>query len=357
MRKRLWIVLAAVAVLAVAAVIALPLLAKPELKRFKASFFDVFDTYSEVIVYATDESAANEAMNAAHEELKAYHQLYDIYNDYDGVNNLKTVNDNAGVAPVAVDPRLIGMVAFAQEMDVKTNGRMNIAMGAVLKIWHDHRTAGIDDPANATLPDMAELQAANQHTDINDLVVDGAAGTLYITDPAMRLDVGAVAKGYAVERVAQDMIARGVTSAILNIGGNVRTIGTRGDGTLWRVNVQNPDLTAENQGLTTLSLKDLSLVTSGSYERFYTVDGKQYHHIIDPDTLMPAAYTWSVSIVTEDSGLADALSTALFTLSIADGKALLTKFPGVEALWVELDGTIVRTDGFSALTGEEPAAG
>lgn len=357
MRKRLWIVLAAVAVLAVAAVIALPLLAKPELKRFKASFFDVFDTYSEVIVYAKDEAAANEALNAAHEELKAYHRLYDIYNDYEGVSNLKTVNDSAGLAPVAVDSRLIDMVAFAQEMDVKTGGRMNIAMGAVLTIWHDHRTAGIDDPQNATLPDMAALQAANQHTDINSLVVDKAANTLYITDPEMRLDVGAVAKGYAVERVAQDMIARGVTSAILNIGGNVRTIGARGDGTLWRVNVQNPDLTAENQGLTTLSLKDLSLVTSGSYERFYTVDGKQYHHIIGPDTLMPAAYTWAVSIVTEDSGLADALSTALFTLSIEDGKALLQKFPGVEALWVELDGTIVRTDGFSALTGEDASAG
>lgn len=357
MRKRLWIVLAAVAVLAVAAVIALPLFAKSELKRFKASFFDVFDTYSELIVYAKDEAAANEALNAAHEELKAYHRLYDIYNDYEGVSNLKTVNDSAGLAPVAVDSRLIDMVAFAQEMDVKTGGRMNIAMGAVLKIWHDHRTAGIDDPQNATLPDMAALQAANQHTDINSLVVDRAANTLYITDPEMRLDVGAVAKGYAVERVAQDMIARGVTSAILNIGGNVRTIGARGDGTLWRVNVQNPDLTAENQGLTTLSLKDLSLVTSGSYERFYTVDGKQYHHIIDPDTLMPAAYTWAVSIVTEDSGLADALSTALFTLSIEDGKALLQKFPGVEALWVELDGTIVRTDGFSALTGEDASAG
>lgn len=357
MRKRIWIGIAAAAVLAAVLLFTLPNLpaARPQLTRYKASFFDVFDTYSEIIVYTASEAAANEAIEAAHASLLAYHRFYDIYNDYDGINNLKTVNDNAGVAPVKVDQRVLDMVAFARDMEIRTGGRMNIAMGSVLAIWHDHRTAGIDDPENATLPDMAALEAANQHTGIGALIVDEAASTLYLADPAARLDVGAVAKGYAVERVAQEMIARGVTSAILSIGGNVRAIGTRGDGTAWRVNIQNPDLTAEQQSITTLELQNLSLVTSGSYERYYTVDGKQYHHIIDPDTLMPAAYTWAVSIVTEDSGIADALSTALFTLSIEDGKALLTNFPGVEALWVKLDGEIVRTDGFSALTGEETA--
>ncbi len=357
-RKALKITLLALLALAVATAalyVAMPqwFSAKAELKRFKSSFFDVFDTYSEVIVFSADETAANEVMTAAHEELLAYHRLYDIYNNYDGIANLKTVNDQAGVAPVAVDARLIDMVAFARDMDAKTNGRMNVAMGAVLSIWHAYRTAGLDDPANAALPTMAELEAANAHTDVNNLVIDKAAGTLYLRDPLMRLDVGAVAKGYAVERVAQAMIARGVTSAILNIGGNVRAIGARGDGTAWRVNVQNPDLTAENQALTTLNLSGLSLVTSGSYERYYTVDGKQYHHIIDPDTLMPANYLWAVSVVTEDSGLADALSTALFTLSVVDGHKLLAAFPGVEVLWVTLDGGIVRTEHFAAVTGEE----
>jgi thiamine biosynthesis lipoprotein len=360
MRKHLWIPLAALLVLAAAAAVYFfaPqwLGTKPELKRYKASFFDVFDTYSEVIVYAADEAAANEALNAAHAELQAYHRLYDIYNTYEGVNNLRSVNDSAGLRPVPVDTRLLDMFAFALDMDTRTQGRMNVAMGAVLRIWHDYRTEGIEDPENAALPTIAELNAANEHTDISDLVIDRAAGTLYLRDPQAWLDVGAVAKGYAVEQVAQALIARGVTSAILSIGGNVRAIGTRGDGTPWRVNVQNPDVTAENQSITTLSLRDVSLVTSGSYERFYTVDGKAYHHIIDPDTLMPAAYTWAVSVVTKDSGIADALSTALFTLSIEDGKALLAQFPGVEVLWVDLDGTIVRTDGFASLAGEEAGA-
>lgn len=357
--KRLRIALVALAGAAATAALYFmlsPLLgAQTQLSRYKASFFDVFDTYSEIIIYSADEASAQAELEQAHEALAAYHQLFDIYNDYEGLNNLKTVNDSAGVVPVAVDERILAMVSFAKDMYARTNGRMNIALGSVLTLWHDHRTAGLDDPANATLPDMAQLTAAAQHTDIASVVVDEAAGTLYLSDPEARLDVGAVAKGYAVERVAQDMIARGVSSAILSIGGNVRTIGTRGDGSSWRVNVQNPDLEAAVQSIATLDLLDLSLVTSGSYQRYYTVDGKQYHHIIDPDTLMPAAYTWAVSVVTQDSGLADALSTALYTLSIQDGKALLRNFPGVEALWVTLDGTLVRTDGFTTLAREEEA--
>ncbi|MEA4928636.1 MAG: FAD:protein FMN transferase [Candidatus Limiplasma sp.] len=323
------------------------------LSRYKASFFDVFDTYSEIILYAADETAANTALEKAHAELLAYHQLYDIYNSYEGLTNLKTVNDHAGNGPLAVDARILHLLRFAKDMFTRTDGRMNIALGSVLSLWHDAREAGINDPQNAALPDMAALQAAAAHTDIRNVVVDEAAGTVTLTDPLLRLDVGAVAKGYAVQQVAEQMQRDGITSALLSIGGNVCGIGTRGDGTSWRVNIQNPDLEAADQALTTVDLLNLSLVTSGSYQRYYTVDGKQYHHIIDPDTLMPAAYTWAVSVVAPDSGLADALSTALYTLSIEQGKALLSHFPGVEALWVNLDGSLVRTDGFSALTAEE----
>ncbi len=355
MRKRLGITLAAVLIFAVAIILTLVLTHKPELVRYKASFFDVFDTYSEIIVYVRDEQSAQATLDTAHEALRTYHQLFDIYQDYEGINNIKTINDQAGIAPVAVDTRIIDMLLYALDMQAKTDGRMNVAMGSVLKLWHDHRTQGIDDPLNATLPDMAALTAAAAHTDIRQVIIDQAAGTVYLSDPAMALDVGAVAKGYAVEQVAQAMIARSVSHAILSIGGNVRSIGTRGDGTSWRVNVQNPDLSAENTGLMTLNLNDLSLVTSGSYQRYYTVAGKQYHHIIDPDTLLPAAHTWAVSIVTEDSGLADVLSTALYTLPLSQGLALLAQFPGAEAVWVTLNGDIVRSPGFSALAGEEAA--
>ncbi len=352
MRKSRIITLIVFALAAVVAlmVILLPCATSTELVRYKTSFFDVFDTYSEITVYAATEAKATELANEAHAELVTYHQLYDIYNDYDGVVNMKTVNEQAGTAPVVVDARIMDLLAFAKTMAAKTDGRMNIAMGSVLTIWHYYRTQGLEDPASATLPTLAELQTAAEHTGIGDLVLDADAMTVSFADPQLKLDVGAVAKGYAVERVAQQLEAQGVTSALLSIGGNVRAIGAKGDGSAWRVNVQNPDLAAEDQSIATLALTELSLVTSGSYQRYYTVDGKQYHHIIDPDTLFPADKLWAVSIVTQDSGLADALSTALFTLSIEDGQALLATFENVGALWVALDGTITESENFAALT-------
>lgn len=332
--------------------LALPAMSDAEVNRYEASFMDVFDTFSQMVIYTSDKATAQTLAQEVHDELKAYHQLYDIYNDYDGVANLKTVNDNAGIAPVKVDKRLIDMISFAKEMYEKTNQRMNIAMGSVLSIWHDYRTEGIDDPASAKLPQMDALLAANAYTNIDLLIIDQAASTLYLSDPHMKLDVGAVAKGYAVERVAQLLISQGIDSALLSIGGNVRAIGIRPDGTPWRVGVQNPDLTAENQNLTKVGLKDLSLVSSGSYQRYYTVDGKIYHHIIDPDTLMPADWFWAVSVVTEDSGVADALSTALYTLPIEEGQSLIEAWDGAEALWVMHDGSVVRSQGFSSLAQE-----
>ncbi len=321
--------------------------------RYKGSYFDVFDTYSEITAYAPTQAEAEKIVNDAHEELLAYHKLYDIYNDYEGLVNLKTVNDRAGTAPVVVDERILGLLTFAKEMAGQTDGRMNVAMGSVLAIWHAYREAGLADPENAALPGMEELRAAAGHTNIDDLVIDADAKTVFLADSGMRLDVGAVAKGYAVEQVARQMAADGVTSALLSIGGNVRAVGVHADGTPWRVNVQNPDLTAADQSLMTLQMNGLSLVTSGSYQRYYTVDGKLYCHIIDPDTLYPAEYMWAVSVLAGDSGVADALSTALFTLPVEKGKALLQKFEGVEALWVNTDGSLSRSDGFDAMADEE----
>ena len=318
-----------------------------ELKRYKTSFFDLFDTYTEITLYAADEAEVAGIAAAAKEELTICHQLYDIYHTYEGMNNLKTVNDNAGIAPVQVDARLIDLLLFGKEMYTKTGGQVNIAMGSVLALWHDHRTAGIANPSSASLPDAEALQAAAQHTDISQCMIDEQAMTVYLADPDMRLDVGAIAKGYAVERAAQQMLVQGAQSALISVGGNVRAIGQRADGTPWQVGVQNPDLASEESTIATVALRDSSMVTSGSYQRYYIVDGAIYHHIIDPETLMPSVYFQSVTIVTENSGIADVLSTALFTVPVAQGQAILERFPAAEAMWITQAGEQVKTDGFT----------
>lgn len=315
---------------------------QPALQRYEATFLTLFDTVTTIVGYAESEAAFTAAAQGIHDELLEYHQLYDIYNDYEGMTNLKTVNDRAGQAPVAVDRKILDLLLFSKELYGETGGRVNIAMGSVLGLWHDAREAGIENPDEAALPDAAALEQAAAHTGIDSILIDEEAGTVFFTDPEVRLDVGAIAKGYAAQRVCENAPA----GLLLSIGGNVCATGPKPDsGQPWVVGIQNPENTAEY--LHTLYVDDYAVVTSGDYQRYYTVDGVAYHHIIDPDTLFPADCWRSVTILCPDSGLADALSTALFTLPQAEGQALLDRFDA-EALWVQPDGTLLYSPGFRA---------
>ena len=184
-------------------------------QRYSTIFYDAFDTVTQVIAYCDSEEEFNRQMDALHADLLEYHRLYDIYNDYDGVVNVKTINDNAGTAPVQVDDKILGMLELARQMYDTTGGKLNIAMGSVLRIWHDCREAAeaTKSEADNQLPSQEALDAAAQHCDISDLVIDEEAKTVYLSDPAMSLDVGSVGKGYAVEMVAQAAEARGLTRA------------------------------------------------------------------------------------------------------------------------------------------------
>ena len=314
-------------------------------KRYERVFLDVFDTVTTVILYDTSERGANEHFDELHALLQEYHRLYDIYHAYDGLNNLYTVNEQAGKAPVAVDQRILDLVDYAMQMDTLTDGRMNIAMGRVLDLWLQYREAGLNDPDHAALPPMADLKAADAHALPENIVVDRAAGTLYLVDAQTQLDVGAIGKGYAAGQVTQAMRESGVTSLLLSVGGNVCSIGTRADGTSWQVGIQDP---YSDNNLYAVQVSGQSVVTSGTYERFYTVDGKRYHHIIDPATLLPSAYYDSITVISEDSALADALTTGLFCMPLDQGQALVASLDDVEVLWVLPDGTQAQSAGFSA---------
>ena len=318
-----------------------------EQTQYTATFLTLFDTVTTIIGRAEDEAAFRVKTQAIHDDLLRYHELFDIYNDYDGVNNIKTINDNAGIAPVKVDKAIIDLLTDCKQYYELSGGRVNVMMGSVLSLWHDARNHGINDPANAKLPDREALEAAAEHTSMDSLVIDEAASTVYIEDALASLDVGAVAKGWATQRAADNA----ESGMLLSVGGNVCATGPKkADGTPWVIGIQNPDVPDEN--IHTLFVPFGSVVTSGDYQRAYAVDGKAYHHIIDPDTLMPAAYWQSVSIVCgddfSDSGLADALSTALFLMDAESGEALVNEY-GADAYWIAADGTEYMTDGFEKM--------
>lgn len=316
--------------------------AAPQEQQYTATFLNLFDTVTTIIGRAEKEEAFRITAQAVHDDLEHYHRLFDIYNDYEGIANIKTINDNAGKAPVVVDRAIIELLLDCKEYHRLTDGKVNVAMGSVLKLWHDARSDGIRDPQTARLPAMEKLEEAAKHTDIESVQIDEAASTVYIADPLTRLDVGAIAKGWATQKAA----AKAPAGLLISVGGNVCATGPKlADGTPWVIGIQDPDQNDKN--LHTLYLSSGSVVTSGDYQRTYLVQGKAYHHIIDPQTLMPAAYWRSVSIICPDSGLSDALSTGLFLMDQEQGR-LLAQQCGAEVLWVDANGNEYMTAGFES---------
>ncbi len=324
---------------------------KQQKSKYTTYSMDYFDTVITITGYEFSQEDFDKIAKEMLDLLKEYHQLYSIYNRFDGIENLCTINElvDGKHRTVTVDRRIIDMLLYAKEMYDLTDGIMNVAMGSVLSLWHNYRNIGKDNPVEASLPPMDALKQASMHTDISKMAIDEINNTVTLLDSKMKLDVGAIAKGYAAERVAEFFEEKGVTGYVLNVGGNVRTIGCKADGEKWTVGIENPD---GGEYLSYLKLDGQSVVTSGSYQRFYYVDGKKYHHIIHPQTLMPAEEFLSVSIVCNDSGLGDALSTALFCLPQKEGLAIIQSIEDAEAMWVLKNGEKVFSSGWKQFENE-----
>lgn len=336
-----------------------------EYQKFTYEFTGTFDTVISFIGYNRTQAEFDRLAGIGETRFRQLNEVYDAYNDYPGVANVKTINDQAGLKPVKVGPELLDLITKSIEWNRTISNKTNIAIGDVIRLWQTYRDQALADPSQAAVPTTAELTAALATTDLNKIIIDQAAGTVFLSDAKMKLDLGAVAKGYAAELVTQELIAAGAASMIINAGGsNVRVIGRpMDDRTAWAVGLQNPSaLLADDpnaavtpgaaepsQIIAVLNATDTSIVTSGDYQRFYIAGGVVYHHLIDPSDGLPTHYYRAVSVVTKDSGLADFLSTALFLLPYDQSRALADSLPDVEALWVFKDSRIEMTTGLGAM--------
>lgn len=302
--------------------------------------YEYFDTVTEITAFGETNEEFDRITDEIENILKEYHRLADIYNEYSGANNLCTVNKKAGKEPVAVSEKLLDLMEYGKEVYSLTGGETNIAFGAVTKLWHDAAEDG------NRLPEENELKEAAKHCNIEDIVIDREKGTLFLRDEKMSVDMGAVAKGYACEMAARYLENEGKTGYALNLGGNLRVTGKKANGEFWTAGIQNPDLLSDQAYINVVYLKLPALVTSGSYMRYFTVDGRAYHHIIDPDTLYPKNDFKSVSVLCGNSALADVLSTALFNMSLEEGKNLIKSLENVYVLWVDKDGKTYYSEGF-----------
>ncbi|MEG0899611.1 MAG: FAD:protein FMN transferase [Oscillospiraceae bacterium] len=317
-------------------------------KKYSFSFMDTFDTVVQMVGYAKSKEEFDEYAEFAHNEFSYYHKLFDKYNSYEGINNVKTINDNAGIEPVAVDKNMIELIKMSKEWYTKTNKTVNIAYGAVLEIWHNYRDFYQYDE-NGKLPSEDELEQATLHTDIEKVIVDEKAGTVFLAEKGMSLDVGAIAKGFATEMIGNELFEKGLHSFIISSGGNVRVYDAPKDKKIesWGIGIEDPlknpmDLEAEYLDIAFINNK--SFVTSGNYIRYYTVDGKKIHHIIDTKTNFPANNYSAVTVLTENSGVADITSTALYIMNIDEGKKFAAE-NNLDVMWVYENGEVVVTDG------------
>lgn len=336
------------------------------------TFYNTFDTIIQITLYTDTEEDFEKYFNLGKSEFERLHQLFDQYNAYEGVNNVYTINEMAGKEAVKVDEDLFNLIKMSMELRDETLGKTDIAMGSVLSLWHDAReeagyvsngevVGGNGDQAldengkpalpEGDIPSQEDLEAADQHTDPENIILDEQAMTVYISDSEMSIDVGATAKGYATELVAQTLKEEGLEHGLISAGGNIKAVGDKPlDNGNWTVGIQNPDISNADPIDVIEIGADQAVVTSGDYQRFFMHNGEKFHHIIDPEELRPITYYPSVTVVTQNSGIADMLSTAFFLSDEKETEEIIANMkesmPEIEIgiIWVDTDSSVHKTE-------------
>ncbi len=252
-------------------------------------------------------------------------------------STLVNINQAAGRAAVNVPADIYPVFERAAFFAEKTTGAFNPVIGSIVKLWN----IGFE---HAHKPDTHDIQQARRYIDYRDLQLSDH--TVFLKKENMKLDLGAIAKGFAADEIVRITTRAGIGKALIDIGGTVSTIGTRTDGKAWTIGIRDPRM-RQGTPIISLPMNNRSISTSGSYERYFEQDGIRYHHIIDPSTGYPVRNNLvSISIFTDSAADADALSTACFVLGYDAAIALLADFPNTDAIFIFDDHSIRTTAGF-----------
>ncbi|MEK6583371.1 MAG: FAD:protein FMN transferase [Nitrospirota bacterium] len=303
----------------------------PSLHIYKRSQL-LMGTIVEITVTASDEKKANEAITAAFNEI---HRLENIMSTYKPESDISKVNTAAGLHPVKVHKDLILAVKKSLEFADISGGAFNIAIGPAIDLWNITESEVIPSPA--------ELAAIKPLIDYKNVVVNEKEGTIFLRKKGMRINLGGIGKGFAADYAYNVLRMYGINSGVIAVAGDLRVFGKKPDGTRWNIGITHPR--KKDTAIAKIHLTDLSISTSGDYERFFIKNGVRYHHILSPETLYPSRGFQSVSVLAKDSTTSDALSTAIFAMGPDAGMKLIEKLEGVEAVIVRDDGSIWMSSG------------
>lgn len=293
-------------------------------KEYTRNYF-YMDTYINVKIYTNNKNKANKALDEIDNIYKTYHNLTDRYNEYpNGLYSLNHGNND-------IDSKLIDMINYADSWYQKTQGLLNIGIGNVVDIWKKYRES------KTGVPSISELKSVNiSHNDI--IIKDKIT-----LKNNIQIDLGSISKGYTTEIVGNYLKDNGLNKFIINAGGNVLVGDYYKDG-VYKIGIEDP--TNNGSLYQIVRGENMAVVTSGGYQRNYTYEGVTYNHIINPNTLYPANNMQSVTVISESSSEADALSTTLFLMTIEDGMEYLKNY-NAAAIWYSNDGDIIKSEGFS----------
>ena len=279
-------------------------------------------------IAAPDEAVAQGHIRAAFDQLD---KLQSELSAHDPKSELATVNAESAARPVKVEQDLFDCISDGVKWFDQTNRTFDITCAPLLKLWRDCGKAD-------RLPQQKELDAARALGGANAVTLDPAALTVQFTKPGMQLDLGGLGKGFCMDRVAQTLRARGVQNALLAGSGDIRAMGRNPEGRPWRVGIQDPRQPENPDAhLAVLALIDKSVSTSGNYQRYVTIQGKRYSHIVDPRTGWTADNVPSVTVIGPDSITTDILDTALSVMGVEEGMKYVEAHPGIEAMFVLFD--------------------
>jgi thiamine biosynthesis lipoprotein len=292
-------------------------------------------TVVQVTIWTDDEPGAAQAAQAVFAEFR---RLDAMMTTWTPDSEISKINAAAGTGKaVPVSDEAYAVIARALEVSKASQGVFDITVGAYGGLWK------FDEDMDGTLPDPAEVLKRKKLVNWKDVVLDKRRHTVRLKRAGMKITLGGIAKGYAVDRAAALLDKAGFGSFIVQAGGDMYVSGDK-NGTPWVVGIRDPR-GPRDQSFAVAPIKDRSFSTSGDYERAFVKDGVRYHHILDPRTAQPARATRSVTIMAKDAFTADAWSKVLFILGAKQAMALVEKLPDFDAVFVDADNHVIMSSG------------
>ncbi len=304
-------------------------------KLFEAEGFGMGTVISQKVYGLNSQKAANEVF----EKIKYLEGLMTVNAPGGDINKL---NENAGKGKIELDPETVAVMKSAQKISYLSEGAFDMTVAPFIKLWG----IGTENPR---VPSEAEIGKLVPLVGYKNVHIDDKRNSAALGEPGQMIDLGGIAKGYAGDAALEIYRKNGISSALVNLGGNVVALGNRAEGSPWNIGIKNPR--AGNRSyIGSIKVSDKAVVTSGDYERYFERNGRRYHHIINPKTGKPAeSGLLSVTIVAPSSTEADGLSTAAFVLGLEKGMQLIVRYGNAEAIFITTDKKIYMTEGLEKL--------